>query len=327
MTFQILTPTKAKLDDVRVLSQKNRQPDENPGVQLPMSMKLSNHILLSIDPALKPFLFTKAPGGTEPTATKRKDNSTSTLDGVEPVTDLPKLSGIGSHVKSLPWGGELTALKMMLSFATTNMLLDDCRIHRMRIKPQDGGTVELKFVLDAPNASETVFAKLAKYKSREIDVTVEQHEVAQLDIEDDDGDADDVSPVEQRKPAAAERAAVAKVAGGKAPNAKYHDAMTGETWSGRGLMPNWLKAAMKRGKKLSDFDVSAPSKSEARETAEAAFAATQPGDPNHVAWPFPKDAPGEAPPQSATTSRNPPQSRTARGRDKMKAALAKGAPK
>lgn len=283
MTFQILTPTKAKLDDVRVLSQKNRQPDENPGVQLPMSMKLSNHILLSIDPALKPFLFTKAPGGTEPTATKRKDNSTGTLDGVEPVTDLPKLSGIGSHVKSLPWGGELTALKMMLSFATTNMLLDDCRIHRMRIKPQDGGTVELKFVLDAPNASETVFAKLAKYKSREIDVTVEQHEVAQLDIEDDDG------PVsEPRKPGAAERAAA-----GAPPATKHKE----------------------------------PTKAEARQTAEDAFAATKPGDPNHVAWPFPKNAPGEPPPQSATITRNPPQSRTARGRDKMKAALAKGAPK
>lgn len=265
MTFQILTPTKAKLDDVRVLSQKNRQPDENPGVQLPMSMKLSNHILLSIDPALKPFLFTKAPGGTEPTATKRKDNSTGTLDGVEPVTDLPKLSGIGSHVKSLPWGGELTALKMMLSFATTNMLLDDCRIHRMRIKPQDGGTVELKFVLDAPNASETVFAKLAKYKSREIDVTVEQHEVAQTDIEDDD------APAEQRKPGAAERAAA-----GVAPATKHKE----------------------------------PTKAEARQTAEAAFAAT-----------------GDGAKPSETTTRNPPQSRTARGRDKMKAALAKGAPK
>lgn len=40
--------------------------------------------------------------------------------------------------------------------------------------------------------------------------------------------------------------------------AKYRDAATGETWSGRGLQPKWLKVAIERGKKLSDFEVSMP---------------------------------------------------------------------
>ena len=35
--------------------------------------------------------------------------------------------------------------------------------------------------------------------------------------------------------------------------AKYRDAQTGDTWSGRGLQPRWLKAAMASGKKISDF--------------------------------------------------------------------------
>lgn len=35
--------------------------------------------------------------------------------------------------------------------------------------------------------------------------------------------------------------------------AKYRDAQTGDTWSGRGLQPRWLKAAMAAGKKLGDF--------------------------------------------------------------------------
>jgi DNA-binding protein H-NS len=34
---------------------------------------------------------------------------------------------------------------------------------------------------------------------------------------------------------------------------KYRNASTGETWSGRGLQPNWLKAALASGKKLGDF--------------------------------------------------------------------------
>ena len=37
--------------------------------------------------------------------------------------------------------------------------------------------------------------------------------------------------------------------------AKYRDADTGATWSGRGLQPNWLKAALADGRKLEDFAV------------------------------------------------------------------------
>jgi DNA-binding protein H-NS len=37
--------------------------------------------------------------------------------------------------------------------------------------------------------------------------------------------------------------------------AKYRDPSTGSTWSGRGLKPNWLKAALDSGKSLTDFAV------------------------------------------------------------------------
>ena len=47
----------------------------------------------------------------------------------------------------------------------------------------------------------------------------------------------------------AARKAAAKVA------AKYRNAATGDSWSGRGLRPNWLKAALASGKKLEDFAV------------------------------------------------------------------------
>ena len=42
--------------------------------------------------------------------------------------------------------------------------------------------------------------------------------------------------------------------GGKVA-AKYRDAATGNSWSGRGLKPNWLKAALDSGKTLADFAV------------------------------------------------------------------------
>ncbi len=47
----------------------------------------------------------------------------------------------------------------------------------------------------------------------------------------------------------AKPAKVSKVA------AKYRNQATGETWSGRGLQPKWLKAAIAGGAKLTDFSV------------------------------------------------------------------------
>ena len=42
--------------------------------------------------------------------------------------------------------------------------------------------------------------------------------------------------------------------GGKVA-AKYRNKATGETWSGRGLQPKWLKAALSAGRQLSEFTV------------------------------------------------------------------------
>ena len=47
----------------------------------------------------------------------------------------------------------------------------------------------------------------------------------------------------------------AKSGGGGKVAAKYRNASTGESWSGRGLQPRWLKAALASGKKIADFVV------------------------------------------------------------------------
>lgn len=43
-------------------------------------------------------------------------------------------------------------------------------------------------------------------------------------------------------------------AGGKVPP-KYRNAATGETWSGRGLQPKWLRAAIGGGARIEDFAI------------------------------------------------------------------------
>ena len=44
-----------------------------------------------------------------------------------------------------------------------------------------------------------------------------------------------------------------RAAKGKKVAAKFRDATTGDSWSGRGLQPKWLKAALANGRKLTDF--------------------------------------------------------------------------
>ncbi|MBL0085958.1 MAG: H-NS histone family protein [Ideonella sp.] len=62
----------------------------------------------------------------------------------------------------------------------------------------------------------------------------------------------------------AEHGLTAADVAGKAPQAagkptgnkvapKYRNKATGETWTGRGLQPKWLRAALESGKKLADF--------------------------------------------------------------------------
>jgi DNA-binding protein H-NS len=51
------------------------------------------------------------------------------------------------------------------------------------------------------------------------------------------------------------RTGKANKVGGTKVAAKYRNKATGETWSGRGLQPRWLKAALASGKKLADFAV------------------------------------------------------------------------
>ena len=58
-----------------------------------------------------------------------------------------------------------------------------------------------------------------------------------------------VADLSSRGPAKAAKPAGSKVA------AKYRDAVSGDTWSGRGLRPNWLKAAIEAGRKVEEFAV------------------------------------------------------------------------
>lgn len=53
----------------------------------------------------------------------------------------------------------------------------------------------------------------------------------------------------------ARSAAATKAASGRKAPVKYRNAATGDTWTGRGLQPKWLRAELAAGRKLADFEV------------------------------------------------------------------------
>ena len=108
MTFELESFTKTKITDVVVLSQKNREPDANPGAALTFHIATSNDTLDYFDGALRSFLFQK---NANSSTSNQQD-----LDGVEPVSDRPNLTGIGMHVGRLHWDLELTGYSLTIDY-------------------------------------------------------------------------------------------------------------------------------------------------------------------------------------------------------------------
>lgn len=172
--FQIETPAKAKLEDIEVLSQKNRKPDEGVGVKLTLQVKLINGVLSYFNGRLKSFLFEKG-------AAKGQEQ----IPGTE-ATDMQKLSEIGAKIRTLKWNEEITGLEIVIDRGlggASNIVLDDCTVSNIKISPQEGGTVGLKFWLESQNVPARIFGDLAMFKSRDVEITMTQHEAAQEDIE------------------------------------------------------------------------------------------------------------------------------------------------
>lgn len=163
--FELDTPTKGKLVDVIVLSQKNRKPEDEPGAKIVLEVSLSNDVLSSFDGRLKSTLFTKN-GATE------KD-ATAALPGVEPASDMPDLTPIGQQMGTFKWKQQFTGYELAMKYGTgraaSNVGSEGCELTNVRITPKQGGTIVLKLNVEAPNVTESMFGKLARLKGREIE--------------------------------------------------------------------------------------------------------------------------------------------------------------
>lgn len=163
--FELTHPTKAKLLDVVVLSQKNRMPDENPGAKLNFEVQLSADILDTFDPGLKRWLFMKGAGS--------ESAKQAALDGIPEASDMPNLTNVGMKIGKFPWHQELTGYKLVIDHGMggkkSDLEITDGMLSSWRFTPKEGGTVIARMSFESANVTEAQFGRLAKMKSRDIE--------------------------------------------------------------------------------------------------------------------------------------------------------------
>lgn len=168
--FELETFVKARLADVVVLSQKNRQPDDNPGAKLSLEFVLPSDMLVNFDGRLRNVLFEKGGGGQ------------GHLEGIESEV----LTSIGGKIGKFGWDLQLAGYTMTLDLGLggkkSNLVLGDCLIDNWRLQAQDGGSCLAHCNVESPDVSEAHFGKLAKLKSREISFKLTPPEMSQEEL-------------------------------------------------------------------------------------------------------------------------------------------------
>jgi hypothetical protein len=162
--------TKAKLANLEVLSQKNRQPDENPGAKLSLEMNLPPEALSMFAGAMRASFYEMTPG------------KQGALDGLA----VEQLTKFGEGVGVVTWPKQYSGHKLTIDLGLggpSNIVVSDCTISGIRIKPE-AGSAFVRCKVESADISEAVFGKLAKLKSCEISIVVAPPEAAaQQEIE------------------------------------------------------------------------------------------------------------------------------------------------
>jgi hypothetical protein len=154
MPFALEVATEAKLVDYDQLSDKDREPDANPGAKLELTMTLPNTALTMFDGFLRGMLFGK------------DDQGTTDGDG------LTKLTNIAEKIGKFSWGEELTGYTITFDYGLagkSNFSFEDTKLCGFVMTPKPG-SVFLRFVTESPDVAEKWHGKLALLKSQTVKI-------------------------------------------------------------------------------------------------------------------------------------------------------------
>lgn len=178
MPVIIESPTKAKITDIRVLSQKNRKPGELPGAQIALSMLLPNRDLAMIDGGMKSALYERS----EASSSADQDE----LDGFEAVSDAPNLTSFGRKIGRFKIAHEGSGYPLVivqgLAGEKSDITIDAGVISAFKLDPKEGGSVGFDFKFESQDVGQATFGKLASLKNIEVEITLMPPEAVQNEI-------------------------------------------------------------------------------------------------------------------------------------------------
>lgn len=166
MPFELESMSSVKVLDVRVLATKDRAPDDPPGAQLLLQATLGADALTMFDGTLKGQLYRRMAQPQQ-----------GALEGLESL----ELSSFGKHVKRLRWEYEQTGCEVEIDHGlggTRNIVLEDCKVHRVLISPREGGSAVVQWTVDAPGLADAVWSKLPGLKATEVQMTMTAPDLA-----------------------------------------------------------------------------------------------------------------------------------------------------
>jgi hypothetical protein len=160
--FEIEEMTTCTVANVNVRSELHGE-DHVPAVDVSLKLTTSNDILSQFDGALKGMLYGKAD--------KAARAAQAEIDGVDPVSDMPKLrcTVIEQPIKL---SKEYIGYRLVIEIGLGQMVIEQCGVKKIRANCMEGGTVELSFQVQAANLDEATLGKLATLIGNEVDLTL-----------------------------------------------------------------------------------------------------------------------------------------------------------
>lgn len=174
MRFDLIPKHAAKLVNVNIEALKLGQTELKPAVTLRFKVTAANEILNKFDASLRPFLFEKGSNAA----------TQGTLDGVAPVSDLPQLTEAGKALGDLNWDGEQTGCTLTVHQAVSKIKLKDGTVDKVKLCPNDGGSVDVYFNFYAADLDAETMGDLAVLHQHEVDIEVELPAPLQQQIPD-----------------------------------------------------------------------------------------------------------------------------------------------
>jgi hypothetical protein len=160
MTFELTTPTTARLAHVNMRTEKHGE-DDATAIDLKFTMAAANDALAMFHPRLREALYFNRDG----------EQGQESVEGVPPA--LP--NRLFPSMAPIAWDTELSGATVIVDYGLggeSNITFGDCRVNAFKLAPIEGGSVEITFRVQTSDIPAGALDKLSGLLNRETQVTV-----------------------------------------------------------------------------------------------------------------------------------------------------------